>query len=100
MGLGYCWSFDFVGSFVPTSCGPKYVLVMMEYFSTWIELIALPHNSTKLVDTTFIDYVLACLGAHANVLTNQGRNFLGAFVQLYTKTFIYLYTTSRDHLGM
>ena len=94
MGLRYCWSFDFAGSFVPTLCGPKYVLLMMEYFSVWIELIALPHNSTKLIDATFIDCGLACFGAHANVLTDQGRNFFGAFEQLYTKTLIDLYTTS------
>ena len=44
-----------------------------------------------------LDRVLACFGASAEVLTNQGREFLGAFEELCTKTLIDHRTTSRDH---
>jgi hypothetical protein len=41
MGLGYRWSLDFVGSLPVTPRYNKYVLVMIEHFSKWIELVAL-----------------------------------------------------------
>ena len=39
IGLDYCWSLDFAGPLVVTPCGAKYVLVMVEHFSKWIELV-------------------------------------------------------------
>ena len=55
------------------------MLVMVEHFSKWIEHVALSQNSVELAAITFLDRVLACFGAPAKVLTNQGREFLGAF---------------------
>ena len=97
MGLGYRWSLDFAGPLVVTPRGAKYVLVMVEHFSKWIELVALPQNSSELAAMAFLDRVLARFGAPAEVLTDQGREFLGAFEALCTKALIDHRTTSRDH---
>ena len=97
MRLGYRWSLDFAGPLVVTPRGAKYVLVMVEYFSKWIKLVALPQNSAKLAATTFLDYVLARFRASVEVLTDQGREFLGAFEELCTKIFVDHRTTSWDH---
>ena len=70
MGLGYRWSLDFAGPLVVTPRGAKYVLVMVEHFSKWIELVALPHNSSELAAMAFLDRVLARFGAPAEVLTD------------------------------
>ena len=78
MELGYRWSLDFAGLLVVTPRGPKYVLVMVEHFSKWIELVALPQKSTMLAATAFLGRVLARFGAPAEILTDQGREFLGA----------------------
>ena len=43
--------FGFCRSLPPTPRGAKYVLVMIEHFSKWIELVALPQNSSKLATT-------------------------------------------------
>ena len=59
MRLGYHWSLDFVRLLVVIPRGAKYVLVMVEHFSKWIELVALPPNSAELAATTFLDHVLA-----------------------------------------
>lgn len=97
MELGYQWSLEFVGQLVVTPRGAKYVLVMVEHFSKWIELVALLQNSSKLAAMAFLDRVLACFGALAEVLTDQGREFLGAFKALCTKALIDHRTTSLDH---
>jgi hypothetical protein len=76
MGLGYRWSLDFAGPLTITPRGAKYVLVMVEQFSKWIELVALPQNSSELAAMAFFDRVLARFGVPAEVLTDQGREFL------------------------
>jgi hypothetical protein len=97
MGLGYRWSLDFAGWLVVTPRGAKYVLVMMEHFNKWIELVALLQNSAELAAVAFLDRVLAHFGAPTEVLTDQGREFLGVFEELCTKALIDHRTTSRDH---
>lgn len=73
MGLGYRWSLDFAGPLTITPRGAKYVLVMVEHFSKWIELVALPQNLSEFAAMEFLDQILARFGAPAEVLTNQGR---------------------------
>lgn len=97
MELEYCWSLDFVGPLVDTTRGAKYVLVIVKHFSKWIELVALPQNSSKLGAMAFLDCVLAQFGALIEVLVDQGRKSLGTFEDLCTKALINHYTTSKDH---
>ena len=61
MGLGYRWSLDFAKPLIVTPHGAKYVLVMVEHFSKWIEFVMLPQNSIELAVATFLDRVLAHL---------------------------------------
>ena len=97
MGLDYCWSLDFAGPLVVTPRRAKYVLVIGEHFSKWIELVVLPQNSIELAAATFLDCMLARFGAPAKVLTDQGRKFLSALEELCTEALIDHHTTSRDH---
>ena len=95
MRQGYHWSLDFVGPLVVTPGGANYVLVMMEHFSKWIELIALSQNSVELVMSAFLDCVLLYFLASA---MNQGRECLGAFEKVCTQALIDHHTTLSDHL--
>jgi hypothetical protein len=52
-----------------TPRGTKYVLLMVEHFSKWIELVVLPHNSLELTVLAFLDCVLVLFGAPEEVLT-------------------------------
>ena len=54
-------------------------------------------NSSKLATAAFLDRVLARFGAPAQVLIDQGREFLSAFEELCTKVLIDHRTASRDH---
>ncbi len=47
MGLGYRWSLDFAGPLPITKRHNKYVLVMIEHFSKWIELVALSNKFSE-----------------------------------------------------
>jgi hypothetical protein len=97
MGLGYRWSLDLAGPLPLTVRHNKYVLVMVEHFSKWIELVPSPDKSRKGVAYAFLDRVLSHFGAPAEVLTNQGTKFQGEFQVLCDKALINHQTTSQDH---
>ncbi len=71
----------------------KYVLVMVEHFSKWIELVPSPDKSNEGVAYAFLDRVLSHFGAPAEVLTDQGTKFQ----VLCDKALIDHQTMSRDH---
>jgi hypothetical protein len=95
--LGYRWSLDFAGPLPVTPRHNKYVLVMIEHFSKWIELVALLDKFSEGAAYSFLDRVLSHFGAPAEVLTDQGREFLGEFQTLCEQAMIDHRTTSRDH---
>ena len=70
---------------------------MVEHLGNWIKLVALSQNSVEFAATTFLDHVLAHFGVLAEVLMDQGGEFLGDFKELYTKALIDHHITSRDH---
>jgi hypothetical protein len=94
-GIG--WSLDFAGPLPMTPRHNKYVLVMIEHFSKWIELVALLDKFSEGAAYSFLDCVLSHFGAPAEVLTDQGREFLGEFQTLCWQAMIDHRTTLRDH---
>ena len=46
-GLGYRWGVDFAGPLQETVAGNTHVLVCIEHFTKWVELISLPSKSSK-----------------------------------------------------
>jgi hypothetical protein len=55
------------------------VLVMVEHFSKWIELMLLPNKFNEGVVYAFLDQILNQFGAPIEVLMDQGKEFLGNF---------------------
>jgi len=88
MGLGYRWNLDFVGPLPLTIWHNRYVLVIVEHFSKWIELVPSPDKSSEGVAYTFHNRVLNHFGAPAKVLTDQGIKFQGEFQVLCDKALI------------
>jgi hypothetical protein len=70
MGLGYRWSLDFVGPLSLTIRHNRFVLVMVEHFSKWIELVPSPNKSNKGITYAFFDRVFSHFGAPIEVLIN------------------------------
>jgi hypothetical protein len=60
-------------------------------------LVALPNKFREGAAYSFLDRVLSRFGAPVEVLTDQGREFLGEFQTLYEQAMIDRHTTSRDH---
>jgi hypothetical protein len=45
-GMFYRWSCDLTGKLPQTSKGNVYIMIMIEHFSKWVELVALPNKSS------------------------------------------------------
>jgi hypothetical protein len=73
------------------------MLVMVEHFSKWIELVPSPDKSSEAVAYAFINRVFSHFGALAKVLTNKGMKFQGVFQVLCDKVLIDHQTTSPNH---
>ncbi|CAI5495477.1 unnamed protein product [Closterium sp. Naga37s-1] len=96
-GLGYQWSLDLAGELPLSRKNKRYVLVMIEHVSKWVEVRALSSKSSELVAEAFTDQVLTRFGACGEVLTDQGTEFKGAFDQLLNRVGITHRRTSRYH---
>ena len=42
MGMFYRWFVDLAGPFPPSEYGNDYIMVMIEHFSKWVKVVAIP----------------------------------------------------------
>jgi hypothetical protein len=96
MGLFYRWGVDLCKMPHTSEDGNKYVVVMIEHFTKWVELVPIPKKSS-FYTAAALKGVLTRFGAPAEVLTDQGEEFQGEFAALLQKLLIDHRTTSRDH---
>ena len=96
-GLGYRWGVDFPRPLLETAAGNTSVLVCIEHFTKWVELIPLPSKSSKDAARTLLEGVLSRYGSPSEVLTDQGREFQGEFQTLLSQHEITHWLASKEH---
>ncbi len=72
-------------------------MIMIDHFSKWVELVALPNKSSHNTNQAFLQQVLNRFGACVECLIDQGFEFKGEFQDLLDHAFIDRRWTSRDH---
>ncbi len=93
----YHWSCDLVGELPQTSRGNVYIMIMIEHFSKWVELVALPNKSSHSTSRAFLQQVLSRFGACVECFTDQGSKFRGKFQDLLDHALIDHHQISRVH---
>jgi len=53
-GMFYHWSCDLVGKLPHTCKGNVYIMIMIEHFSKWVELVALLNKSSHNTNQVFL----------------------------------------------
>ena len=96
-GLFYRWSVDLCGPFPITRRGNRYVMVMIDSFSKYLEVEAIPDKAAATTAYTFVRQVLCRYGACAEVVTDQGAEWMDEFHQCLQSAFIDHRTTSANH---
>lgn len=97
MGPGYRWNVDLAGPLPITKRGNVYVMVAVDHWSKHMELLSIPNKEAETVAAAFAEHVLCRFGAPAEVVTDGGSEFKGAFEELLTNAFIDHRVTSRGH---
>nr|GFA38243.1 reverse transcriptase domain-containing protein [Tanacetum cinerariifolium] len=67
------WGIDFMGPF-PSSRGNKYILVVVDYLSKWVEAKELPTNDSRVV-CNFLKNLFARFGAPRAIISDRGTHF-------------------------
>jgi len=76
---------DFLGPIKMTKRGNRYVLVVTDHFTKWVEVIATPTCEASEVVNILLDQIIARYGAPKRILSDQGSSFLNQALQILTK---------------
>jgi len=66
---------DVLGLFPLTVLGNKYLLVVVDCFTKWVEVFSLKNIRARTVAETFLNQVMFRHGVPLEIHTDQGRNF-------------------------
>ena len=69
-----CWGIDFVGP-LPSSRGNKYILVVGDCVSKWVEAIASPTNDAKMMIKLLNRNIFARFGVLRLLISGGGKHF-------------------------
>lgn len=72
---------DVLGPLPETQQGNRYILVVMDYFSKWVETHAMPEQSAATVAHLLVTEVICRFGVPLQIHTDQGRNFESVLFQ-------------------
>uniref|UniRef100_A0A1B0GHP0 RNA-directed DNA polymerase n=2 Tax=Lutzomyia longipalpis TaxID=7200 RepID=A0A1B0GHP0_LUTLO len=66
---------DITGPFPITTRGNRYILVAMDYFSKWPEILPIPDQTAETVARALVEQVFSRYGVPQLIHSDQGRNF-------------------------
>ncbi len=69
---------DILGPFHESRQGNRYIIVIIDYFTKWVECFALPTQSTADIAVKLVEEVICRHGSPKRILTDQGTNLDGA----------------------
>jgi hypothetical protein len=68
-------STDILGSLPETEKGNRYILVVNDHFTKWVEIFAVPYQSAVTCANIILNEVIARLGCPLDLHSDQGRNY-------------------------
>ena len=66
---------DILGPLQVSRRGNRYILMIVDQFTKWVECIPLPVQSAEMIAKAVVDQVLSRFGCPIEIHTDQGRNF-------------------------
>ena len=73
--VGDLWSVDVMGPFPQTDSGNRYLLVMTEHATRWVDAVPIADQRAKTVTEVIIRHIVAGHGVPKMILTDQGPCF-------------------------
>jgi hypothetical protein len=84
------WGLDFIGS-TKLACRltrNKYILVMIDYATKWVEAKALITNIVIVTTKFLYEYILTSFGCPLTIVTNKNVHFINDIIKHFTKQFL------------
>ncbi len=94
---GFRWHVDLAGPFPVSRRGSRYILVAVEAFSKWLEVVPIINKEPDTVAFAFLHNVLARFAAPGQVVSDNGAEWEGEFAQLLADCLIDHANTSPAH---
>ncbi|XP_070005881.1 uncharacterized protein [Nicotiana sylvestris] len=92
------WGIDFMGPFI-SSYGNKYILVVVDYVSKWVEVVALPTNDARVVVGFLKKNIFTRFGIPRAVISDGGTHFCNrVFEKLLAKCDVCHKVATPNHL--
>jgi hypothetical protein len=80
-GPFYRVALDIMGPLPQTEEGYKYILVIVDAFSKWVEAFPLRTQTAEEIASCFLENFITRFGAPREMLTDRGTNFLSSLIQ-------------------
>ena len=68
---------DILGPLTPSQSGHQYILMMVDQFTKWLEVVPLHVQTAEVIATAAMDSFFSRFGNPTFIHTDQGRNFVG-----------------------
>ncbi|KII60697.1 Retrovirus-related Pol polyprotein [Thelohanellus kitauei] len=72
------WCIDFVGPLPTTKNGNRYILVMTDHFSRWVEAVALPDQTAESTSKAVLSNIVCRYGVPEGIHSDKGTQFESA----------------------
>ena len=72
-----CWAIDFIGP-LPSSFSKEYILLVVDYISKWVEVVATPTNDTKTIIKFLKKNIFSRFGIPRVLISDGGSHFCNA----------------------
>ena len=76
---------DILGPFNRSKRNNAYILVMVDQFTKWVELVVLPAQSAELIARAFLNHFVVTFGCPLEIHSDQGANFQGELFRSFCK---------------
>jgi hypothetical protein len=97
MGLGNWWNLDFSSPMNSIIWHKKYVLVIIEHFWKWLELVPILDGNNECAIYTFLNRLISWFGIPTQMFINENMKFCKEFQEVFKITPIDHHTISWDH---
>ena len=82
------WGLDFIGQINPSSSkGHLFVLVPMDYFMKWTEVVPLKNMTHKEVIEFITEHIIHRFGIPQTLMTDQGTSFVSSQVREFIESY-------------
>ena len=78
---------DVLGPFLPSSKGSRYIVVLSDYLTRWVEAFPVPSVAATAIARLLVDEIISRHGAPRLLLSDRGTNFLSKVVAEVCKIF-------------